>query len=215
MKAIIINECHRLTLAAANALLKSLEEPSEDTIFWLITDAPYSVPATIRSRCRWIKIPTPPTEQAVHWLQTENVDQPEFWLHLAYGAPLHAKALASNEDNRHFVRTAAQHFTQWLQNQLPSTALAKQLWAQPQLGALLLLAFSEDALRTHQGQEGRVRFKKIATRLLQKNNDFSQHWQYMVHWRAFYQTVKLRPEQSSLLQLESGLINWARCIEGT
>ena len=51
-KVYIIDEVHMLTTAAFNALLKTLEEPPEHTIFILATTEPHKIPATILSRCQ-------------------------------------------------------------------------------------------------------------------------------------------------------------------
>lgn len=51
-RVIIIDSADDLTLGAANALLKMLEEPPPATIFFLITRSLGGVLATIRSRCR-------------------------------------------------------------------------------------------------------------------------------------------------------------------
>ena len=51
----IISPAHRLNIHAANALLKTLEESSADALFILVSDRPSSIPATIRSRCYWIR----------------------------------------------------------------------------------------------------------------------------------------------------------------
>lgn len=49
---VILDPADAMTDAAANALLKTLEEPPPEVYFFLITAAPYQLPATIRSRCR-------------------------------------------------------------------------------------------------------------------------------------------------------------------
>ncbi|MDO5441517.1 MAG: DNA polymerase III subunit gamma/tau [Bacillota bacterium] len=49
-KVYILDEAHMLTGAAANALLKTLEEPPEHTVFVLATTEPEKLPATILSR---------------------------------------------------------------------------------------------------------------------------------------------------------------------
>jgi DNA polymerase III subunit gamma/tau len=50
-KVYIIDEVHMLTTEAFNALLKTLEEPPEHSVFILCTTNPEKVPATIISRC--------------------------------------------------------------------------------------------------------------------------------------------------------------------
>jgi DNA polymerase-3 subunit gamma/tau len=53
-KVYIIDEVHMLSMAAFNALLKTIEEPPEHVIFILATTEPHKVPVTIRSRCQHI-----------------------------------------------------------------------------------------------------------------------------------------------------------------
>jgi DNA polymerase-3 subunit delta' len=59
---VIIGDADRLTERAANALLKAVEEPSEQTVFLLCapSDHPEDVPVTIRSRCRVVPLHSPP-----------------------------------------------------------------------------------------------------------------------------------------------------------
>ncbi len=51
-KVYIIDEAHMLTTEAANALLKTLEEPPEHAILVLVTTEPHRLPPTILSRCQ-------------------------------------------------------------------------------------------------------------------------------------------------------------------
>ena len=51
-KIYIIDEVHMLSTGAFNALLKTLEEPPENTLFILATTEPHKIPATIHSRCQ-------------------------------------------------------------------------------------------------------------------------------------------------------------------
>ena len=63
-KALIFPEAHRMTPAAQNCLLKTLEEPPQDTVFFLITDQPGTLLPTIVSRCRVIRFHPLPTQEA-------------------------------------------------------------------------------------------------------------------------------------------------------
>ena len=69
VKAIILDQAHRLNTAAANALLKTLEEPRGDTCLMLVTNLPGFLPATIRSRCQRLNFPAPKLDLAEHWLR--------------------------------------------------------------------------------------------------------------------------------------------------
>ena len=46
----VIHQADAMTLAASNALLKTLEEPAENVLMLLISDSPCSILPTIRSR---------------------------------------------------------------------------------------------------------------------------------------------------------------------
>ncbi len=50
-KICMIDDADRLTANAANALLKTLEDPPDHSLFILVTSQPYRLPATVRSRC--------------------------------------------------------------------------------------------------------------------------------------------------------------------
>lgn len=58
-KVYIVDEAHMLTKEAANALLKTLEEPPSHVIFILATTDPEKLPATIVSRCQKIVFKSP------------------------------------------------------------------------------------------------------------------------------------------------------------
>ena len=54
-KTLILPQAELMTAAAQNCLLKTLEEPPQDTVFFLITDQPGALLPTIVSRCRVIR----------------------------------------------------------------------------------------------------------------------------------------------------------------
>ena len=56
-RVVIVDEANELNVNAANALLKSLEEPPERTVFLLVSPAPGDLVPTIRSRCRMLTLP--------------------------------------------------------------------------------------------------------------------------------------------------------------
>lgn len=58
-KVYIIDEAHMLTKEAANALLKTLEEPPSHVIFILATTDPQKLPRTISSRCQIVSFKEP------------------------------------------------------------------------------------------------------------------------------------------------------------
>ncbi len=54
-KGVVIDEAHLMNVQSQNALLKTLEEPSKDTVIILVTEHPYSLLPTILSRMFEIK----------------------------------------------------------------------------------------------------------------------------------------------------------------
>jgi len=54
-RACILDGADRLNEPAANALLKTLEEPPAETHLFLVTDRPHRLLPTILSRCQWVK----------------------------------------------------------------------------------------------------------------------------------------------------------------
>ena len=70
-RAIIIDPADDLEKSAANALLKSLEEPPNGTFFLLVTHRPSRLLPTIRSRCRMLRFPQLADEQVARFLAHE------------------------------------------------------------------------------------------------------------------------------------------------
>ena len=64
---IIIHNIQRLTNSATNALLKSIEEPPNQTLFFLTTKNKLNVPQTIKSRTQHIHIPEPTNEKTAQF----------------------------------------------------------------------------------------------------------------------------------------------------
>lgn len=93
-KVALIAPAEAMNGAAANALLKTLEEPPPVTYLLLVSDQSARLPATILSRCRLLPAPEPDVDSAIAWLAAEGVERPQLLLAQAGGAPLLALALA-------------------------------------------------------------------------------------------------------------------------
>ena len=65
----VVDPADALNPAAANALLKTLEEPTAASLIVLVADEPWRLPATIRSRCQRVDFVAPPFGEALAWLQ--------------------------------------------------------------------------------------------------------------------------------------------------
>lgn len=99
-KVVWIPETERLTEAAANALLKTLEEPPEECWFFLSCREPERLLATLRSRCFCYHLAPPDETFSVAWLGRENGLSAELHraaLRLCDGAPAAALELLTSE----------------------------------------------------------------------------------------------------------------------
>jgi DNA polymerase-3 subunit delta' len=93
-RVLVIHPAETLHPAAANALLKTLEEPPPATLIVLVSDQPSRLLPTIRSRCRSLALPMPAPEAALAWLGAQGVEDAQVALAAAGGAPLLARDLA-------------------------------------------------------------------------------------------------------------------------
>ncbi|QIR14725.1 DNA polymerase III subunit delta' [Shewanella aestuarii] len=69
----VIENSERMNTAAANALLKTLEEPGDNTLLILQTDTPASLLPTITSRCQKIAFIAPQKSDIVKWLDEQHL----------------------------------------------------------------------------------------------------------------------------------------------
>ena len=92
----ILEQADQLTLAAANSLLKTLEEPGRDTLIILTSARSHRLPVTIRSRCQSMRFTVPDEAVSLQWLkqQPQAADvsdrQLQQALHYAFASPLSA-----------------------------------------------------------------------------------------------------------------------------
>lgn len=153
-KVVILNPADAMNIAAANALLKTLEEPPSDTVLLLITNRPSFLPATIRSRCQSLRLALPPTEMALSWLtaQLDNPQDAAVLLGLAAGAPLAAEALAAEQLAR---RTDMLHSWQQLAVGKADPVKLAADWVKPDLHLPISWVYGwvADMIRIRSGSE--------------------------------------------------------------
>ncbi|HBN9875564.1 TPA: DNA polymerase III subunit delta' [Pseudomonas aeruginosa] len=96
-KVVLLEPAEAMNVNAANALLKSLEEPSGDTVLLLISHQPSRLLPTIKSRCVQQACPLPGAAASLEWLARALPDEPaealEELLALSGGSPLTAQRL--------------------------------------------------------------------------------------------------------------------------
>lgn len=93
LRVVLIQPATAMNTYAANALLKTLEEPAPNTLLILISDNRTKLPITIVSRCQQIRLLAPSRDAALNWLISQ--DPLVAWepiLEATHGAPLLAQA---------------------------------------------------------------------------------------------------------------------------
>lgn len=93
----VIVAAERLTVFAANSLLKTLEEPPLGTVLILVSAQPGRIIATVRSRCHTLRFSIPPRAVSHEWLASDPA-QVRQALALSGGRPLLAKALLNSDE---------------------------------------------------------------------------------------------------------------------
>jgi DNA polymerase-3 subunit delta' len=102
-QVMVVEDADRLTEQAADALLKSIEEPAQRTVWVLCAPTVEDVVPTIRSRCRLLVLRTPPVAAVAEMLTRKSGIEPELARFAARAAQGHigrAKALARDEQVR-------------------------------------------------------------------------------------------------------------------
>jgi DNA polymerase-3 subunit delta' len=99
-KAALIYPAESMNANAANALLKTLEEPPGDAVMILVSHNTSRLPATVRSRCQNLYARLPDAEVAIPWLM-EAAAVPEadavLALEAAAGSPLRARQMLAED----------------------------------------------------------------------------------------------------------------------
>lgn len=94
-KIAVIAPAEAMNVKSFNALLKTLEEPADDTFLVLATSRIDRIPRTIASRCMRTVVPLPAESEAIRWLA--EIEGRSDWvalLSLANGAPFLAEEYA-------------------------------------------------------------------------------------------------------------------------
>lgn len=163
-RVVLVNPADSLNLAAANALLKVLEEPPLNTVFVLVSDQPRRLLPTVRSRCTRLDVGLPAAESALQWLTGQQVDEAETLLALAGGAPLDALYWAEEarlDERRNMLEGLARP------SQIdPVTTSERWKSVKPQLWHAVAYKWLEDllAVRLH----GNVQFNRDFAEALMK-----------------------------------------------
>lgn len=137
-RVVLIHPAETMNSNAANALLKTLEEPSARMLIILVSHKPQQLLPTILSRCLTLSMPMPTLEASSAWLKQQGVNNPAAMLAQAGFAPLQAAQLAEEaagaDEYKRFlqeIRQPAKFDALALAEQLQKTEPAKVIhWLQ-------------------------------------------------------------------------------------
>ncbi|AZD01073.1 DNA polymerase III subunit delta' [Pseudomonas chlororaphis] len=215
-KVVLIEPVESMNINASNALLKSLEEPSGDTVLLLVSHQPSRLLPTIKSRCVQQACPLPSEAMSLQWLSKALPDCSEEerveLLTLAAGSPLAAVSLQA-QGAREQRAQVVDGVKKLLKQQQSPTQLAEGWNAIP-----LLLLFdwfcdwSSLILRYQLTQDedglGLADMRKVVQYLAQKSSQAKvleiQDWIL-----AQRQKVLNKANLNRVLLLEALLVQWA------
>ncbi|AZD72191.1 DNA polymerase III subunit delta' [Pseudomonas chlororaphis] len=215
-KVVLIEPVESMNINASNALLKSLEEPSGDTVLLLVSHQPSRLLPTIKSRCVQQACPLPSEAMSLQWLSKALPDCSEEerveLLTLAAGSPLAAVSLQA-QGAREQRAQVVDGVKKLLKQQQSPTQLAEGWNAVP-----LLLLFdwfcdwSSLILRYQLTQDeeglGLADMRKVVQYLAQKSSQAKvleiQDWIL-----AQRQKVLNKANLNRVLLLEALLVQWA------
>ena len=207
-RVLLVHPAEALNANAANALLKTLEEPPARTVILLVTDRIGRLLATIKSRCQRLLVPAPDEETALQWLSAQGVNDGEVALSQAGGAPMDAIAFADAQyqaDRKAFTQVLSDSNADYLAaaQMFEKRELANILdWLQTWIGDLALSRFTGQ-VRHHRDQ--RAAISRIATRV-----DLPALFRYESQLRQARRSVH-HPLNARLL-LEQLLISYSHAI---
>jgi DNA polymerase-3 subunit delta' len=210
-RLLLLNPAHDMNMNAANALLKSLEEPAAGAVIILISDQPSRLPATILSRCQRMNFVRPTTALALSWLRqhlkntTVDVD---LLLCLTQGSPLAALQLAETDffAERQTVLNTLHTFTD------PIKAVAKLPDMEPLRLLDMLLSWAMDILHL-QLQTGVLTNLDYQQELsaISKRMQMPQTLNLLSYLQHVRKVICMGINLNKQLLLESVFIRWQRC----
>ena len=95
-KLLLVCNADQMTLAAANSLLKTLEEPPGNALVLLSSAEVWRLPPTVRSRCQLLRLPQVQKDAALEWLGSQmeaTASDAEHLLEMAQGRAVAARAM--------------------------------------------------------------------------------------------------------------------------
>lgn len=205
-RIVIIEQADKMNPQAANALLKTLEEPMDGTVFLLLTDAPELLLDTIVSRCRAMKLHPWEDAYVLRTLTQRGVPQEmaERAVAVCGGSIGRALSIAADED---FWKVREEVMRDFFD--LPSRGeilRVSSAWKDRKDDAEALLADLEDMIRTLL----LVRLGRQSDGLLR---DYPAAWRNMAASADLEAFIRLMDAVSDARRLRQNQVTWQATLE--
>ncbi|WP_447831143.1 DNA polymerase III subunit delta' [Aeromonas salmonicida] len=149
-KVVIIPDAERMTESAANALLKTLEEPAGDSLLLLIASQVSRLLPTILSRCHKHVCQLPTEGETVRWLAEQGHQATLAQVRICQGAPLRVlRYIEEQQDGKR--RELSESFVSLSLTPTRATHVCSLLADETQVRLHWLQLFLCDALKTQAG----------------------------------------------------------------
>jgi len=216
-RVILINPVEKMNQNAANSLLKSLEEPSDNTVIILIATHLSTIIPTIVSRSQLLSIPLPARGEAIGWIKAQGskVDNVEELLEMSAGSPLLAlnideKSLADKGDfakdilnifrENNSVTEIAKKWEKYDQSVLLDWQI---IWVQSLLKSVAIASTNSGNQKT-----------KNITRIQKHLDIFKESFPKSLLWQLYFQLLNrkqiVHTSVNPLINLESMLLLWSQ-----
>ncbi|HDZ46003.1 hypothetical protein LCGC14_0053830 [marine sediment metagenome] len=215
-RVIVISPAEAMNIAAANALLKSLEEPGDKTLFILLSDVPSRMLATIRSRCQQWSLPSVAFDACRSWLieQLNSVEEAHFWWQVAGGLPLLAVELAAPDERalRHQIHDSFEQLVRGAEPVSEAARLDRQA-----IDAILWygIAWLEDLIRLGLSGQAAVLHNPDLEPLYRqavKNGRVQDWFRLLDYAREQRRLLAVGANPNPQLVLEAWLVRWAALL---
>lgn len=215
-RVIVISPAEAMNIAAANALLKSLEEPGDKTLFILLSDVPSRMLPTIRSRCQQWSLPSVAFEACRGWLieKLNSADEAYFWWQVAGGLPLLAVELAAPEERalRHQIHDSFEQLVRGAEPVSEAARLDRQA-----IDAILWygIAWLEDLIRLGLSGEAEVLHNPDLEPLYRqavKNGRVQDWFRLLDYAREQRRLLAVGANPNPQLVLEAWLVRWSALL---
>lgn len=218
-KVALLTPAEALNHNAANALLKTLEEPSQDSVIILVSHQVGMLLPTIRSRCQVVDFALPDVKEALGWLKSNAAKLPDKeplaeedmsdTLSLAYSAPLRALSYVE-EDALSEFKLMLQELSGFLKNESLSSTLASRWnddlavlrvsWIMLWLEQIIKLKFGQPLKDSHSAKKMFVYLSEKAS----SSELFNLYESCLKQYRLFLGTSN----PNKILAFESILHDW-------